>query len=149
MIKSITLTLKSFFSEGHERTIKAKKNIAASFIIKGASIIISFRMVRLTIHYVNPTPHGHWLTLSAVLALFIVILVSVQFVLQLISIIFSALQNTAKVSLMFLVGNTISFIIVLILRQTTQGSLLYLGLSLFVGNLLSLIGFSLWFFNFV
>lgn len=227
MIKSITLTLRNFFSQGHERTIKVKKNIAASLLIKGASIVVSFMMVPLTIDYVNPTQYGIWLTLSSVivwfgffdiglgnglrnklaealakddilnarkyistayaflggisaliiilylivkpfinwskflnaptslsqelntLALFIIILFCVQFVLQLIGIIFSALQNTAKVSLMFLTGNTISFLIVVILKHTTQGSLLYLGLSLFIGNLLSLVGFSVWFFNFV
>ena len=62
--------VKDFFTKGHQRTIKAKKNIAASFAIKGLSIIISLALVPLTIDYVNPTQYGIWLTLSSIIAWF-------------------------------------------------------------------------------
>ncbi|MBV5315327.1 MAG: hypothetical protein JZU47_18630 [Prolixibacteraceae bacterium] len=61
-IKQITISL---FSSGHQRSIEAKKNILASLFIKGLSILISLIMVPLTIHYINPTQYGIWLTLSS------------------------------------------------------------------------------------
>lgn len=60
----------SFFTKGHERTIRAKKNIAASLFIKGASIVINLALVPLTINYINPTQYGIWLTLSSIVAWF-------------------------------------------------------------------------------
>ncbi|MBN1183560.1 MAG: polysaccharide biosynthesis C-terminal domain-containing protein [Bacteroidales bacterium] len=58
------------FSRGHERSIKAKKNIFFSTIIKGISIAISLILVPLTISYVNPTRYGIWLTLSSIIGWF-------------------------------------------------------------------------------
>lgn len=57
-----------FFTEGHIRSIEAKKNIAAEIAIKGMSIAISLVMVPITLHYVNPTQYGIWLTLSSMVA---------------------------------------------------------------------------------
>jgi len=59
------LLVKNFFSEGHERTLKAKKNIVFSFFIKCGSILISLLTVPLSVRYVNPSQYGVWLTLSA------------------------------------------------------------------------------------
>jgi O-antigen/teichoic acid export membrane protein len=59
--------LKDFFSEGHERTVRAKKNILYSFLIKGLSIAISLVLVPLTLKYVNSTRYGIWLTLSSII----------------------------------------------------------------------------------
>ncbi|MHA7865506.1 lipopolysaccharide biosynthesis protein [Flagellimonas marinaquae] len=59
-----------FFTKGHERTLLAKKNIIASFGIKGISIAINLALVPLTINYVNPTQYGIWLTLSSIVAWF-------------------------------------------------------------------------------
>jgi O-antigen/teichoic acid export membrane protein len=56
----------NIISKGHERSVNAKKNIIASVIIKGLSILISFFLVPLTIHYLNPTRYGIWLTLSSI-----------------------------------------------------------------------------------
>jgi O-antigen/teichoic acid export membrane protein len=47
-----------------------KKNILASFLIKGLSIIISLTLVPMTIHYVNPARYGIWLTMSSVISWF-------------------------------------------------------------------------------
>lgn len=57
----------NYLTQGNSRSIKAKKNIAFSFIIKGLSISISLVLVPLTIHYINPTRYGIWLTLSSII----------------------------------------------------------------------------------
>ncbi len=67
--KSVAL-LGGLISKGHPRSVKAKKNILASFLIKGASIAISLILVPLTINYVNPTQYGIWLTLSSIIGWF-------------------------------------------------------------------------------
>jgi len=59
-----------FFSKGHPRTIKAKKNIFASFGLKGFSILVSFLLVPLTLNYLNPTKYGIWLTISSIVGWF-------------------------------------------------------------------------------
>lgn len=66
----IVFSIKKFFSEGHHRTLNAKKNIIKSFVWKGISIGVSFLLVPLTIGYVNPTRYGIWLTLSSIIAWF-------------------------------------------------------------------------------
>ena len=55
---------------GHEATIKAKKNIAAAFFIKGLNIAIGLMLVPLTINYLNPTKYGIWITLSSIIGWF-------------------------------------------------------------------------------
>jgi len=59
------------FKKGHERTVKAKKNIVASFFIKGLSIIIGFLLVPMTLNYLDPTKYGIWLTLSSIIGWFV------------------------------------------------------------------------------
>ena len=56
---------------GHERSVKAKKNIVASFFLKGISIVISLLLVPLTIDYLSPTKYGIWLTLTSVIGWFV------------------------------------------------------------------------------
>ena len=58
------------FTKGHERSIKAKKNILGTLIIKGTSIAISLVLVPLTINYVNPSRYGIWLTISSIVGWF-------------------------------------------------------------------------------
>lgn len=58
--------INNFFVKGHPRSLLAKKNIVASFVIKGVSIAISLILVPLTINYVNPSRYGIWLTLSSI-----------------------------------------------------------------------------------
>lgn len=55
--------IQDFFTKGHERTILTKKNVVASFEIKGVTIFISWILVPLTINYVNSERNGIWLTL--------------------------------------------------------------------------------------
>lgn len=60
----------SFFNKGNERSQAAKKNIAASVIIKGLNIAIGLLLVPLTINYLNPTKYGIWITLSSLISWF-------------------------------------------------------------------------------
>jgi O-antigen/teichoic acid export membrane protein len=62
--------LLGIINKGHQRSIKAKKNIATSILVKGISIAISLVMVPLTINYVNATQYGIWLTLSSIIGWF-------------------------------------------------------------------------------
>lgn len=57
-------------TQGHERTIKAKKNIYQSLIIRGLNMVVSFALVPLTINYLNPTKYGIWITLTSVITWF-------------------------------------------------------------------------------
>lgn len=62
----LTKIMKLF--KGHDRTVKAKKNIFASVFIRGASIIIGFLMVRITLNYLDETKYGIWLTVASITA---------------------------------------------------------------------------------
>lgn len=68
LIKYLPKKLILYFSEGNLRSLNAKKNIAASFAIKGTSILINLMLVPLTINYVNPSNYGIWLTISSIVA---------------------------------------------------------------------------------
>jgi O-antigen/teichoic acid export membrane protein len=57
-------------NRSNERSTNAIKNIIASFGIKGISILVSLLLVPMTIHYVNPTQYGIWLTLSSIVGWF-------------------------------------------------------------------------------
>lgn len=56
-----------YLNDGNARTRQIKKNIVASFFLKGINIIIGFLLVSLTLTYLNPTKYGIWLTLSSIL----------------------------------------------------------------------------------
>lgn len=51
---------------GNTRTSLLKKNIAASILIKGISILSSLLLVPITLNYVNDELYGLWLTLSSI-----------------------------------------------------------------------------------
>ncbi len=67
IIAKIKKAYNNYFSYGHERTIRAKKNIAASFMIRVLSLLIGFILIPLTIRYVNPLQYGIWLTLGSII----------------------------------------------------------------------------------
>ncbi|MBS1525467.1 MAG: oligosaccharide flippase family protein [Bacteroidetes bacterium] len=68
MLSSIRNKVQSFWEAGHERTIRIKKNIAWSFLIKGASVLISYLLVPLTLNYINSLQYGIWITISSLVA---------------------------------------------------------------------------------
>lgn len=53
---------------GNARSVKAKKNIIASFLNKGIAIIITLLLVPVTINYLDVEQYGIWLTLSSIVA---------------------------------------------------------------------------------
>jgi O-antigen/teichoic acid export membrane protein len=61
---------KTFFTKGHERSVKTKKNILTSIAIKCVSIVVSFLLIPLALNYLNPVKYGIWLTLSSVIGWF-------------------------------------------------------------------------------
>ncbi len=60
--------LKNFITRGNKRSVEAKKNVIGSLFIKVMSIAISLVLVPITIHYINPTQYGIWLTMSSMVA---------------------------------------------------------------------------------
>ena len=62
-MKSLKEQYKQFFS-GHARSVVVKKNVIASLVIKGISIIISLMLVPLTLGYLSSEIYGVWLVLS-------------------------------------------------------------------------------------
>lgn len=68
--QTILSSANSFINKGQERSVKAKKNILASFFIKGSSILVSIVMVPIAINYVNVSQYGVWLTLSSIVVWF-------------------------------------------------------------------------------
>lgn len=53
--------------KGNQRSVTIKKNILASFFIKGFSILISLLLVPMTLGYVSAEIYGVWLTISSIL----------------------------------------------------------------------------------
>ena len=68
MIMVMINKLKNFITQGNKRSVEAKKNVLGSMLIKIMSIAISLIMVPMTIHYINPTQYGIWLTMSSMVA---------------------------------------------------------------------------------
>ena len=66
MIRPIYLLIDRF-SNSSGRSKEAMRNIVLSFFAKGISVASSLLIVPLTIHYVNPTQYGIWLTLSSII----------------------------------------------------------------------------------
>jgi O-antigen/teichoic acid export membrane protein len=65
MLASLKFKAKTFLTHGHERTVKLKKNIIFSLLIKGTSVLAGFVLIPLTINYVSPGQYGIWLTISS------------------------------------------------------------------------------------
>ena len=58
------------FFKGHERTVKAKKHIIYSLVLKGISIAVGLAFVPLILNYLDAERYGIWLTLSSIIAWF-------------------------------------------------------------------------------
>jgi len=68
--KYLPETIGDYFSKGHQRSQKVKKNIIVSFALRGLNILIIFLLVPLTLNYLNPTKYGLWLTISSIISWF-------------------------------------------------------------------------------
>jgi O-antigen/teichoic acid export membrane protein len=72
MLTKSRLLILSFF-QGHERTVRAKKNILVSLIVKGLSLAVTFVLVRIALGYLgNSTTYGVWATISSFLTWFVI-----------------------------------------------------------------------------
>jgi len=65
MISYLKSKARGFWNGGHERTLKIKRNIIYTFLIKGASVLIGFVLIPLTIGYVDKSQYGIWLTIAS------------------------------------------------------------------------------------
>ena len=63
----IKLVISSYFSRGHERTLKMRKNILQIFFLRGIGVLITFLLVPITLDYLKPSEYGVWLTLSSII----------------------------------------------------------------------------------
>lgn len=54
---------------GHERSVKAKKNILSLFLIKGYSIAINLALIPLTLNLLDEYKYGVWITLFTLLSM--------------------------------------------------------------------------------
>ncbi len=66
-VSNIWLYIKHFFTSGHPRSQNLKKNIAASFVLKAVSIILSLIKVPILLAYLNSEKYGVWLTIASIL----------------------------------------------------------------------------------
>lgn len=69
-MKKMIFTLRDKFLSGGERSVKAKKNILAGFIIKGVNILINLAYVPLLIDFLGNEEYGIWLTLTSIISWF-------------------------------------------------------------------------------
>lgn len=60
------MNIRKFF-QGDIRTVKAKKNIIASVILKGIDSLVYLLLVPVTLGYLNQYEYGIWLTLNSIL----------------------------------------------------------------------------------
>lgn len=56
--------------KGHSRSIKAKKNIISSILIKGINILVNLFYVPILLDYLGQEEYGVWLTISSVVIWF-------------------------------------------------------------------------------
>ncbi len=59
--------INSKINKGQERSVRAKKNILFSLVLRGASIIISVISVPITLSYINVSQYGIWITMSSLI----------------------------------------------------------------------------------
>ena len=131
-------------------TEKAKKLISTAY----ASLIVIAGILAAAFFLINPyirwdqllgLPAKYQHELSQLIGI-LLIMFCIQFVLQLVNTINYAFQKSMLASASFLLGSIFSLIFILILKETTPGSLFWLGIAFFTGNLLSLLLFTLHFF---
>ena len=56
----------TFITKGNQRSVKAKKNILASFGIKGVSVLIGLIKVPVILLYLDVEKYGVWLTIASI-----------------------------------------------------------------------------------
>ncbi len=59
--------LRRFLQAGHSRSVKAKRNISALFILRGITALVNLLLVPMTLSYLNISRYGVWLTLTGII----------------------------------------------------------------------------------
>jgi O-antigen/teichoic acid export membrane protein len=59
--------ISNFFSSGNPRTVKLKRNVGASFIIKGVSIVLGLVKIPILLTYLDSDKYGVWLTIASII----------------------------------------------------------------------------------
>jgi O-antigen/teichoic acid export membrane protein len=62
--------LKDILNKGNQRSVLVKKNILFSFILQGVSILCSFLLLPITLHYLKSEEYGVWLTITSIITWF-------------------------------------------------------------------------------
>ena len=65
IIPTLRQRLSALFSQGGERSAKARRNVFWMLLIKGGSILAGLLLVPITLNYVDDKTYGIWLTLSS------------------------------------------------------------------------------------
>lgn len=60
-------TIKAKLDKGHERTVKARKNILMAVLFKGLGMVIGFAYFPLSIHYLGVEKFGIFLALTSIM----------------------------------------------------------------------------------
>ncbi|MBK0380699.1 MATE family efflux transporter [Mucilaginibacter segetis] len=68
MLSFLKNKVQTFWTVGSERTLKIKRNIIYTFLIKGISVFIGFMLIPLTIDYLNPVQNGIWITIASLVS---------------------------------------------------------------------------------
>lgn len=65
-MNNIKTLVYNFFTKGHERTLRAKKNVVGLFGLRAVDQLISLALVPLLLNYLGDAKYGIWVTLFAV-----------------------------------------------------------------------------------
>lgn len=68
MIRLSKNYINNFFNKGHKRTVLTKKNILASFGVKGITILVTLVMIPLTIDYLDQDRYGIFVALTSIVS---------------------------------------------------------------------------------
>ncbi len=60
----------SFLTKGNTRSLQARKNVVALFVIRALQVLVNLFIVRYSLAYLNETSYGIWITLFSVITWF-------------------------------------------------------------------------------
>lgn len=67
MIAALVEKIRDRFFGGAPRTVQAKQNIVALFLLRGVSMAISLVLLPLTLRYLSSAEYGMWITLNSIM----------------------------------------------------------------------------------
>lgn len=149
----LTQGLRNKFAEA----IAKEDHNAAQIYVSTAYALLGLIFLGVWLAFIIATQFIDWSSLLkvsvdlqgevAMLAIIVFTYFCIQFVLRIITTILTASQQPAKSSLIDLLGQIISLLLIIILVKTTEGSLVTLGIALCLSPLLVLIGANLYLFR--